>query len=204
MSWLTMHIDEFVSPVLGEDFVPQRLNYFEPEEMTVIKNAWRSIKKKANRKQILLAGRDVFIFEILARREGYPTVFLPECSRMTVRKMAEELGPRIQDCFLFDTGFAGSIPTALKSRRFSMMSHIRRGEGSVQVFPRLSFSRGLVLKIEKTPKYWKTGHIEEGRVVQSFSDPQEFYSAACLTVEVYKNSSPKFINQHQPIRTKGW
>lgn len=204
MSWLTMHIDEFVSSVLGEDFEPKPLNYFEPEEMTVIKNAWRSIKKKANRKQILLAGRDVFIFEILARREGYPTVFVPECSRMTVLEMARTLGPKIQDCFLFDTGFAGSIPMALKSKRFSLMSHARRGENTAQVFPRLSFSRGLVLKIEKTPKYWKTGHLEEGKVVQNVSDLSEFYQAACLTVEVYKNSSPKFIKQHQPVRTKGW
>jgi hypothetical protein len=204
MSWLTMHLEEFVKPVLGDDFSDEPLGYFTLEEMTVIKNVWRSMKKKAGRKQIFLPGRDVFIFEILARREGYPTVFMPECSRQTVEVMAKELGPVARDCHLFDTGFLGSIPMALRSKRFNMMSYTTR-ESTVQVFPRLTFSRGLALKIEKTPKYWSSGRLDaENNVVQDQSDIFEFARAARLTIEVYKNSSPKFIKKNKPISTRGF
>jgi len=199
-----MHINEVIRPVLGENFSEEPLGYFTPEEMTVIKNAWRSIKKKADRKQILLPGRDVFIFEILARREGYPTIFVPECSRQTVDALAEKLGPSITDCYLFDTGFAGTIPRALKTKRFNMLSHHQMG-GNVQVFPRLSFSRGLALKVEKTPKYWTSGRIDaEDNVVQDQSDIFEFARAARLTIEIYRNSSPKFIEKHKPISARRW
>lgn len=204
MSWLDTHVEEFIKPVLGEDFNRDPLPYFQPEEMTVIKNAWRSMKKKANHKQIFLPGRDVFIFEILARREGYPTVFMPECSRQTVGALAKQLDLSIRDCYLFDTGFFGSIPKALRSKKFSMVSYNRRGS-DIQVFPRLSYSRGLALKIEKTPKYWTSGRIDaEGGVVQDQSDLFEFERAARLTIAVYTDSSPKFIGKHQPIATKGW
>lgn len=204
MTWLTMHIEEFIKPVLGEEFNTEPLGYFTPEEMTVIKNAWRSMKKQADHKQIFLPGRDVFIFEILARREGYPTIFIPECSRATVDALAVSLGKSIRDCYMFDTGFAGSIPAAIGTKRFNMLSHHLRG-GSVQIFPRLSFSRGLALKIEKTPKYWSSGRFDaEGKITQDQSDIFEFARAARLTLEVYKDSSPKFINQHEPIATRGW
>jgi hypothetical protein len=199
-----MHIEEFIKPVLGEDFSDEPLGYFTQEEMTVIKNAWRSIKKKADHKQILLPGRDVFIFEILARREGYPTIFVPECSRQTVNALYEKLGSSISDCYLFDTGFAGTIPKALRTKRFNMLSH-HDMSGSVQVFPRLSFSRGLALKVEKTPKYWSSGRIDpENAVVQDQSDIFEFARAARLTIEVYRNSSPKFIEKHKPISGRRW
>lgn len=204
MSWLTMHIEEFVKPVLGDDFSDEPLGYFTPEEMTVIKNTWRSIKKAAKRRQILLPGRDVFIWEILARRENYPTVFIPECSRLTVNALAKQLGPAIRSCYLFDTGFAGSIPNALKSKQFNMLSHHDR-LGKVQIFPRLTFSRGLALKIEKTPKYWSTGRLgPEKEIVQEQSDIFEFARAARLTIEIYKDSSSKFVNKHKPIETKGF
>lgn len=204
MSWLTMHVEEFVKPVLGDAFSEESLGYFTPEEMTVIKNSWRSIKKAANRRQILLPGRDVFVWEILARRENYPTIFMPECSRLTVNTLAEQLGPSITNCYLFDTGFAGSIPKSLRSKRFNMLSHHDRLD-NVQIFPRLSFSRGLALKIEKTPKYWSTGRLgSENEIVQEQSDIYEFARAARLTIEIYKDSSSKFINKHRPIATKGF
>jgi len=80
MGWLQEHMETFVQPYLG--FTPtDPLPYFSPQELTVIKNTWRSVKQHAEGRDLLLAGRDVFIFEILARRENYPTTFMPECSR---------------------------------------------------------------------------------------------------------------------------
>lgn len=183
MNWLETHIEEFVKPIIesggkGEFNTAEFLSAetqalqgnvlkdvpFTPEELTVIKNAWRAIKSQAKGKQILLPGRDVFIFEILARRENYPTVFMPECSRQSVAHIAKDLGP-VRNCFLFDTGFAGSIPRNLRIKNYTMLSSSQLtaegfGHGkdvSTQVFPRLSLSRHLALKIEQTPKYWESG-----------------------------------------------
>src|SRR4051812_2802720 len=110
MSWLQEHIENFVEPILEGSNVQlslDGLNYFNPEELSIIKNSWRSVKRLADGKPILLPGRDVWIFEVLARREGYPTLFLPECSRQTVGAMATAIpGLATDSLFLFDTGFA--------------------------------------------------------------------------------------------------
>lgn len=214
MSWLDQHIEEFIKPVLGDfdssSMTP--LRYFEPEEITIIKNVWRSIKQNAKRngrKQILLPGRDVFIFEILARRENYPTIFMPECSRQTVNYIYEHLPrPVTKNCYLFDTGFAGSIPNKLNIpyKQFGLMSHDMR-DSPIQIFPRLTFSRGLALKIERTPKYWESGRLafnagrDKEEVYQPLSNKYEFEDAARLTIEIYTSSAPKFIPHHRPVRS---
>lgn len=206
MSWLETHIEEFVEPVIGESNARtlEPLNYFFPEELSVIKNTWRSVKKAAEGKPICLPGRDVFVFEVLAQREKYPTLFVPECSRLTVDHIKIE---NLEEYFLFDTGFAGSIPRGLGVKEFKMMSHAHNfinQKSSVQVFPHLTFSRGLALKIERTPKYWQTGRIDEvGEVKQDLSSQHQFGQAARLTVEVYKNSAPKFIKKHKPMSIRG-
>ncbi len=231
MGWLDTHIDEFVLPQLKKfhsgrtDFNREPLGYFTQDEKTVIKNIWRATKKNAKGKPILLAGRDVFIFEVLARREDYPTTFIPECSRMTAKYLAEKI-PNVKDYFLFDTGFVGSIPRALGIEDFTLLSFSRPflsyqeigNEEKIreydnrnvrkQIFPRMSFSRGLALKIEVTPKYWESGRINHGFdvddkpvdvILQPFSNEHEFINAARLTIEIYKDSSPKFVTKHQPI-----
>jgi hypothetical protein len=209
MSWLEEHIETFVKPNIEcDDSTLKPLGYFTQEELTVIKNIWRSVKKNAKGRQILLPGRDVFIFEVLARRENYPTVFSPECSRMTVRHLMEKWW-NMRDLYLFDTGFAGSIPRNLRTKRFGLMSHAVRDSDN-QIFPRLTMSRGLALKIESTPKYWESArmvdefsisgyHVIGSAIHQDMSSPSEFLRAACLTIEIYTNSAPKFVNYHRPI-----
>src|SRR5215831_13449225 len=215
MSWLEEHIETFVEPVLGADFDRSPTGHFTANEMTVIKNAWRSVKKSANGKPILLPGRDVFVFEILAQREKYPTLFVPECSRMTVRHVKI---PNLHDYYMFDTGFAGSIPRALfglvefavSNPQFRLLSSSNNGYNgdnrfTTQVFPRLSFSRGLALKIESTPKYWESGRMaDDGVPVQWYSAEFEFAQAARLTIEIYTDSSAKFVNHHRPMQERRW
>lgn len=231
MGWLDEHLENFVAPEL--DYVPTKpLDYFRPEELTVIKNSWRSVKKAARGRPILLPGRDVFIWEILAQREKYPTLFMPEVSRLTVKHI--EI-PNLNDYFLFDTGFAGSIPRGLGMNKeaFKLLSFTNNGGGMwaslygkddtrTQVFPRLSFSRGLALKIELTPKYWNTGRMREKtthtgdwgttsilpqnnmEVWQDKSPTEEFDRAARLTIEIYKNSAAKFVPNHKPMQQAGY
>jgi hypothetical protein len=195
MGWLEQHLQTFVAKHLG--FVPESEgpHFFTPEELSVIKSWWRSAKACAKGKKILLAGRDVFVFEILARRENYPTLFLPECSRASVKSITLPDG----DLFLLDTGFAGSIPAALHVKNFRLLSYAMPQQVEVQVFPRLTMSRHLALRIETIPKYWKTAHLVDGKIHQEFSELRELLMAAMLTMQVYRNSAPRFMDGPKPL-----
>lgn len=195
-SWLAWHLEEFVKPYLGLIPTESDQKYFSAEEMTVIKNCWRSVKASAQGRKILLAGRDVFVFEVLARRENYPTIFLPECSRQTARHI--KLDSK-ENLYIFDTGFIGSIPGALGIKSFGLLSYSSRQNVGVQIFPRLTFSRHLALKIEGTPKYWETGRMLDEAILQKQSGKEEFEKAARLTIEIYKNSVAKFVQNRRPL-----
>lgn len=186
MSWLNDHLNAFVKPIVG--YIPtlpkDYASLFTPNELSIIKSQWRAVKCAAKQvgKPILLAGRDVFVYEILARRENYPTTFRPDISRLTAEHVKEDYSGH----FLFDTGFAGSIARDLKITQYTMGSSsevlsffsngscnclaCRRKRGIQplvkdvhQVFPRMKGSRSLALKIEWTPKYWKRGYTRQER-----------------------------------------
>lgn len=226
-SWLATHFRDFVSVGLGRYVAPKLPkgyhHFFSPLEMTIIKNMWRATKNAAELtgKPLLLAGRDVWVWEVLARREGYPTTFRPDISRLTVNHVKEDYSGH----FIFDTGFIGSIPKGLKSESFILASwyetEMRTGRHPIttpnhrQVFPRMTGSRSLALKIESTPKYWKSGFYREDKGIgQELSDTHdlgslytsstmlsEFLRAAYLTIEIYTDSSPKFNDA--PMKKSG-
>lgn len=220
-TWLQEHLENFVKPVLGE--IPKihgkgYTRFFAPQEMSVIKNMWRSIKSAAEGRPILLAGRDVMVFYILAKRENLSdskVVFRPDISRLTVSEVKEDYSKH----FHFDTGFMGSIPKTLRAQNYTMassnsMDHLSfRNRFLIktekhQIFPRMTGSRALALKIERTPKYWKRGYLHHERLVpelpsivggrttgirQELSSKAEFYAAALLTQEIWTDNSPRFV-----------
>ena len=199
MSWLRDHLNQFVTPYLGDEPGPPRLTpHFTPQEMAVIKNVWRAAKAEAGLRRMLLAGRDVFIFEILARRERFPTTFRPDVSRQTAFAIAEEFRSKANDYFLLDTGFRGSIPQALGIKNYKFTSADLDLKAK-QAFPHLTGSRSLALKIEATPKYWRSAVMSGAEKVQVLSDLAEFRRAAELTIQVYRDSSPSFVPGRRPI-----
>lgn len=164
-SWLHTHLEEFVKPHLG--YIPefsQNDCQFTSAEKAIIKNIWRQVKKEATQQKrpVYLLGRDVFIFEILARREGFPTVFEPGCSRQSreTYKFNTETGKGVpKNAYIFDTGFEGSIPRALGVESYKMMSANGVLVPTKQSFPHMTGSRTLALKIERMPKYWHSGRL---------------------------------------------
>ena len=237
-SWLKTHLEEFVAPVLG--YTPT-LNkrtkgdllsmapVFTPEEMTILKNIWRSVRSAASsggrRRRVLLPGRDVFLFEVLARREGYPTIFIPEVSRLTASRFRDRQD--LKQCLLFDSGFSGSIPRAMEIEGFILASGVN------QVFRNMKGARSLVLKVEGLPKYWKRGYLKHDdcesnkprepkvdpklgfpsyynwmrkpactctpSVAQELSSPEEFAAAAQVTIAIYTDNSPKSNDTRSPL-----
>ena len=203
MSWLNDHLETFVFPHVGRELyllTPPPCERFGSEKMTIIKNAWRSAKSSARGKQIVLLGRDVWLFEVLARREGYPTIFDPRCSRQTSYHPEFSRRFSYRTHIMLDTGFEGSIANVLNldcvlvsANKFSPKV------GKKQIFPTLKGSRSLALMIEATPKYWKSAIIVDGGIKQEFSNPAEFVRAGKLTEEVYKDSSARFIGKRNPL-----
>lgn len=205
MGWLSTHLEEFVRPQLG--FIPSKVDFFTTEELTVIKNIWRSSKVAAASRPMLLAGRDAFVFEILARRENFPTTFRPDISRATVSIVKEDYS----NYYLLDTGFMGSIARGLFISHYGLASAERGISAKYQTFPHLKGARSLALKIEATPKYWMTGKYDVDQwfgvrtiLKQEFSSKPEFERAAGITIQVYTNSSRKFVNRRGPISVNRW
>jgi hypothetical protein len=211
MGWLKNHLETFVEPVSKElGTIPSdpwlneiRGSYYKrltPEQMTVVKNAWRAAKSRSEGKTLLLMGRDVWIFEVLARREGYPTIFDPSCSRQTCyHEKFKKFDSKRH--ILLDTGFAGSIATALKVKCLLLSADIHPGSpvAKSQIFPLLTGSRSLALFLENLPKYWESAQIVNGEIQQKYSHVKEFRLAAQLTQDVYKDSSPRFVARRKPL-----
>ena len=206
-SWLQKHLEEFVKPVLG--YIPTLPNdyksYFTSVEKTVIKNIWRAFKNEALRlnKPILLAGRDVFVWEILARREGFPTVFRPDISTLTVNHIKEDYS----NYCLLDTGYSGSVPKSLKCAHFllgasnnvpgpSTYPPTIRGDflknlitplHVIQVFPRMRDARSLMTKIEMSPKYWERGFYRDP-MLELLKELVK--GSRCVDVSTVRNTTP--------------
>jgi len=145
----------------------------------IVKNAWRSVKAAAKGRPVILPGRDVWIWEVLARRENYPTLYSSTISRMVAgdksfRHHLISLGmDKLPDgCVIFDTGFIGTIPQAImralpeKNFRYVMLS--RDGGGELQVFRNRKGSRERALIIESLPKYEESARakIKHGKFYQ--------------------------------------
>lgn len=224
MSWLSNHREFILSKIRegisdsGERFAHLYLQfyegvlkgsikvprYFSPEEMSLIKSVWRTVKRQAEEsgKPLYLLGRDVWVFEVLARREHYPTCFNPQVSRATCHNFD------FSDCFIFDTGFIGTIPNRTGCTTYSLLSSDRNPNkwqrkslrpkdlGSRQTLGYFNSARGLALKIEATPKYWRSAILGLGyKPQQGFADPKEMVQALLLTEEVFRDSSPRFVSK---------
>lgn len=209
-SWLQSHFNSFVhSHVSRADLAEAAKDfpapYFSAPEMTAIKAVWRSAKLAAHGRRIILAGRDVWIFEVLARREGANTLFLPALSRSTVNSCYWNKLLTKQD-FLFDTGFSGTIPKKL-SMHVGAWKLLSANSTTQQLLPRLLENRDLAIKIERTPKYWYSARLNEfdskGRWIppsegipsNSITDKLEFSNAALLTRQIWHDSSPRVFNK---------
>jgi len=206
-SWLQEHLDTFVIPrlVISETGYASVGRRIKSEHMSVIKNAWRSAKRAADGKKILLMGRDVWVFEVLARRENYPTVFDPSCSRQTCYHARFTVYNK-REHILLDTGFAGTIARAMNVDCILLSANRYSTVQDKQIFPRLKGARSLALFLEELPKYWESAvlnnvYIEnhEQPIIQNFSDQFEFQRAALLTQEVYTDSSPRFVAKRNPL-----
>ena len=142
MSFLEEHLETFVRPNLGHipNVNPKETgpNLWTPKLITCLEAVWKQAKRRAGERKILLAGRDTWEFEILARVEGVPTDFRPDISTVVAvcglgylltggydfdRK--GEPHPLIKEDYsehyLLDSGYKGTIPKALGVKNWDMV-----------------------------------------------------------------------------------
>lgn len=200
MGWLRDHLENFVKPYLG--FIPEVKAsdecFFRPEEMTLLKNVWRSAKAIAKEKGLgmLLTGRDMWAFHVLACREGYAHVYRPEIGRSTKQYVREDY----RKFFCLDSGFSGSIPRHFQCEAWMLLHNISANGFTVvhtcgrrlanaspffkelapiqndlhQVFPRCRRVRDLCTLLEQHPKYWFSGiYVNPATMNARYFTPKE-------------------------------
>ena len=174
---------------------------------TMVKNSVKNFKQHLEPgSKVILLGRDVWLWAILCEKHGVPYVYDPRISRGVAyewgvfSRRLTSLGVQAGDVF-FDTGFAGTIYKQAVHAMFGwdnqelnkclMFSAIRKEQ--YQQFKNYGLARNRALFIEYLPKYYQTAFVEQGTVVQRFSDFQQFVQCALLTIAMWERESPAWI-----------
>lgn len=202
-TWLDVHLNNFVRPYLRciPEVEPDNMciKRFSPKVLIALNLIWNEAKKKAQGRTILLPGRDVFLFEVIARMQGdYPTIFRPEISSA----VADYVTENYKECFVLDTGYSGSIPKKLGIQNWSLVQYdplysknaLAGDKPFRQIFPkasRWSIYGSLSSLLEGCPKYWiralmRSPITKGGPVTQPF-DNYNFRTAAMLTIHVARS-----------------
>lgn len=159
-------------------------------------------RRRRRRESLILPGRDVWSWEVLARRQRIPTVFDARISRQVARhdpaliRAAEGWRADLDKSLVFDTGFNGTIWSAIR-RATGKNPDLLLLSGKNQIFPRHAGSRQKALAIEYLPKYWTSRTLRDGDAHQYLADMDEFVRAAILTVWLYRHKSPRRVHRRK-------
>lgn len=172
--------------------------------LTMLRTIWFEAKKKAGNKPILLAGRDVFLLEVMARMDGANTIFRPDISALSIGGVKEDYS----QCYCVDSGYRGSIPKKLKIEDWhvvSLSTTARVGTQKYkeelqqhQLFPHAGYNfKHMCGKLESAPKNWDRAVLAgEGIIRQTFTSlPDQAYNATVLTMRIIQFYRPEVLKQ---------
>lgn len=177
----------------------------------ILCNAVRSLRRRvrSDRLSVVLPGRDVWAFEVMARRKRVPTIYDARVSRSVSSE--EEVCRSIVSAWpvddwrralVFDTGFAGSIwrdiCKATGERPHLLLLSASSRVNERQLFPGHTGSRQKALAFEYLPKYCTRGSTKDGAPVQHLAALKEFIDAALLTVWLWHHVSPRQVRAPKP------
>jgi hypothetical protein len=177
-------------------------------------NSMRRLKRKMRRSgQLLLPGRDVWSWEVLARKLAVDSTYDPRVSR-AVASSPTAIESCINDwkiqnwsdVLFFDTGFSGSIPRAiagslgLTSINMLLLSSY---DEKAQIFRTHTGSRKKALAFEYLAKYFQSGTTRDGKPYQALADLDEFIKAALLTIWLWHHVSPTKLPSYREKKLPG-
>jgi len=177
-------------------------------------NSMRRLKRKMQRKgSLLLPGRDVWAWEVMARKLSVNSTFDPRVSR-SVANNQKALRVCIDewqikdwsDVLFFDTGFSGTIPKAIANAEklpqincLLLSSH----DPSRQIFRTHTGSRAKALAFEYLAKYFVSGTHRDGAPYQELNLLDDFIKAALLTTWLWYHVSPTRLPSYRAKKIAG-
>jgi hypothetical protein len=176
-------------------------------------NSMRRLKRKMRRKgSLLLPGRDVWCWEVMARKLSVSSTFDPRVSR-TVARSAPALRVCIDDwkikswddVLFFDTGFSGTIPKAIaRAEQLEQINMLLLSSGDVskQIFRTHTGSRAKALAFEYLTKYFVSGTHRDGVPYQELAPLDEFIKTALLTIWLWHHISPTRLPSYRDKKIK--
>lgn len=205
--WLKRHLAVFVAPKLkGVKIQPLSSGdtaYFAIHSPAIVQGliqCWFRAKELAKGGPILLPGRDSWSFQILAKMEGYPTVFRPKLNSGTV-KASKEKG--ILHLFGADCGYNGTVFQNLKLKRFAVTTWKSttgvNDEHSLNPGKWMDpYVHGLMCQMEC---YWQHGEVVNGKIVGDFFDPAKIAIIAARTIALVKaiEKEPLWQNRNKVV-----
>lgn len=220
LKWIDQHLEEFVRPHLktvpADDPGNKWISEWDQPRILALINIWVQAKRRSEGRPILLAGRDVFQLEILARLEDCPTLLLPEISSRVARSGVIPKGT-FDDHYLIDTGYSGSVPKGLGMTHWDLIKYSGESDADLralhQVFPKMGWDDDICMTagaLERAPKYWEQGEVEWpdgyngyalkppgikplGIKKQGLMNGDMFVACAMLTQRICKVASPRLL-----------
>jgi len=164
-------------------------------------NSMRRLKRQMRRKgSLLLPGRDVWCWEVLAQKLTVQSTFDSRVSRSVARN-PKAIKTCIEtwqikdwsDVLFFDTGFSGTIPRAIahaEGLEEINMLLLSSYDSSKQIFRTHTGSRRKALAFEYLAKYFLSGTHRDGEPYQELSTLDEFIKSSLLTIWLWHHVSP--------------
>lgn len=125
----------------------------------------RDLMRERGKEVLFLPGRDVWVWAVMAAQRGIPFVYDSTISRMAIKDPAfpqyfAEQHKATNSYFMFDTGFAGTIPRGISAKcgvdlDYRLLSHSMGSADGIQLFS-MKKARHTALHIEYYPKYMRT------------------------------------------------
>jgi len=178
-------------------------------------NSMRRLKRKMRRKgSLLLPGRDVWCWEVLARKLSVASTFDSRVSRSVaynnkaLRSCIDDWKIKTwDDVLFFDTGFSGTIPKAIaraeKLEGINMLL-LSSGDHSKQIFRTHTGSREKALAFEYLAKYFVSGTHRDGVPYQELATLDEFINASLLTIWLWYHVSPTRLPSYRDKKILGY
>jgi len=164
-------------------------------------NSMRRLKRQMRRRgSLLLPGRDVWCWEVMAQKLSVQSTFDARVSR-SVAGNQKALRVCIDDwkvqswddVLFFDTGFSGTIPRAIaraeKLDEINMLL-LSSANTKVQIFRTHTGSRAKALAFEYLAKYFVSGTTRDNQPYQELNPLDAFIKAALLTIWLWHHVSP--------------
>jgi hypothetical protein len=219
-AWLDDHIEKFVKPVVGvvpdyklikpadTDNYTKMLTGANSIYPGLLVKLWTEAKRRAAGRTILLPGRDVWLFEVLARLEGTDTIFRPDISSNAVTTIAKSDPQKevFKGCFCVDSCCAGSIPKKLGCADWALgiysgfaanLEQLQAHQLIAERFPNLATDPlyNCYAILECVPKYWTHASASNGIVTQQVVPDGVLFRTAFKTTMVMANH---WLENHKP------